>query len=172
MLIDSTLLMYSVFQSCRHGLHKSGERLDLLIETLEIVKQQSRLLIGVSGGWVRQHQVQKLAVALWARLQRKDALSPTNQKLFSLVDVGARELRVLWSTESIDAVRCLGYAFHIIPALLWKPEQFSPEEYMFCFQRVCMYWGELSLEMRHVFCEVVGSTLDEAATIANQRNIE
>lgn len=170
MHIDSTRLMYSVFQSCRHGLHYSGTQLELLLETLDIVKQQRVLFVNVDDNWVKQHELESLAVAPLARLTRNDALSSANQPLFMLIDVGAHDLQRLWSAEAVPVVRRLGYAFHILPALLWKPQAFKPDLYMFCFRMVGLHWAELSSELRQAFCALQGLTLDEAARLIEENH--
>jgi hypothetical protein len=124
MLKDSTNLMYDVFQSCRHALRQTTTALNLLIETLEMVKHQETLLIEVSDDWVTTNQLRKRTVTLNAEEKLAYRLSPANQKMFTMIDVGTRELQRLWASESTNAVRCLGYAFHNIPALLLKPDEF------------------------------------------------
>ena len=125
MLVDATILMYGVFQSCRHSLHRTAAALNLLAETFEIVKQQGTLLMEVPDNWVTERQLQEPKDSLQVEHKLDYAISPANQKLFSLIYIGTGELKRLWASESTYAVRCLGYAFHNIPALLLKPAEFN-----------------------------------------------
>jgi hypothetical protein len=163
MLIDSTIFMYGVFQDCRHG-RGMERRLDVLIEAFEIAKQQGRLVVEVPETWVNANELRYSVVV---NQEQDSALLPANQQLFSLIYIGTQELKRLCALEAKHALRCLGYAFRNIPALLRTPDQFSPKAYMGCFRIVSNHWDKLSFEMRQAFCDVLGLGLEEATTMAN-----
>jgi hypothetical protein len=169
MLIDATQVMYSTLQVCRHTVKYGATvlALDVLDVTIDCVKRQRKLIVHIPNDWKRREEIQKSAVPIWARLRRNNVLSDANQKLLALIEIGAGELRRLCMAESEQAVRRLGYAFHMIPALLWTPEEFRPEWYMHCLRLVGGYWDALSVEMQQAFCDVLNLTLDEATTLVN-----
>jgi hypothetical protein len=168
MLIDTTAIMYRTFLSCRHATLDTGSSLNLLAELIGLVKQQGTLAVELPDHWLDSPDKEKQALVenpSKVKLAENSALSTQNQILFSLIDIGVHELQRLWQAESKLAVRSLGYAFHILPQLLRKPEEFDPERFMFCFRIVCKHWGELSLELQKAFCEVMGLTLDQVTTL-------
>ena len=172
MLIDATQLMYRSLQLCRHIVTytMTAKALNTLDETLTHVKKQGTFIIKVPDEWASVDEVRKSIVPIWAKLRPNRTISPANRKLFTLIEVGAGDLRRLWAAESIDAVRSLGYAFHMLPALLWKPLEFKPDHYLFCFRMVGRHWADLSPELRQAFCAVQGLTLDEAAKLIEQND--
>jgi hypothetical protein len=167
MRVDTTLLMYGVFQSCRHALRHTSTALNLLSETLEFIKQQGTLVVEVPDKGVEENAIQSIVVVPSAEPDQADLLCPANQALFSLIYVGTSELQRLWAAGSKSAVRSLGYAFHMLPPLLRTPDQFSPRQYMCCFGDVRHHWNELSPEMRRTFCDVLGLDLAEVTALDN-----
>jgi hypothetical protein len=91
MLIDTTLLMYSAFQSCRHALRHTSTALNLLAETLEFVKQQGTLVAEAPDKWVEENAMQSIVVVPSAEPDQADLLSAANQALFSLIYVGTSD---------------------------------------------------------------------------------
>ncbi len=173
MLIDSTHLMYETFQSCRHALENAGALLNLLRETLEVVKQQKTYTVEIPDHWAEPlNEYTRRAILSTSGVEPTtvDSLSPENQQFFSLVYIGTHELIRLWASESKPAVRSIGYALHVIPDLLRKPQRFDRRGYWFCFRIVSTYWTELSLEMQHAFCKIMGLELKEARELINREN--
>jgi hypothetical protein len=165
--------MYGVFQQCRHGRTDCGELLTLLGSILVYVNRQQRFLVEVPDylvpdKWVKavRDDTERAISYMRNRNQEvRDDLSARNQVMFSLIEVGTRELHRLCAVQATIAVRSLGYAFHVIPDLLRTPEEFSPKSYRFCFRVISAHWEELSLEMREAFCEIVGLKLESADTL-------
>jgi len=165
--------MAGVFQQCRHGRTDCEELLTLLGSILVFVKLQQRFLVEVPAylvpdKWVKAVQDDtERAIAYMRSLKQevRDDLSVRNQVIFSLIEVGTRELHRLWAIQSTSAVRSLGYAFHVLPDLLRTPEEFSPNSYRFCFRVISAHWKDLSLEMRQAFCKIVGLRVKSADTL-------
>src|SRR5215510_16126061 len=120
MLIDSPSVMHGTFQRCRHAQPDCGELLALLNKILDVVNQQGKLLVEVPDRvlpdkWVKAvHDDTQRAIAFMQEMkpQDYDALSPKNQSLFSLIQIGTRELQRLWAIGAKPAVQALVYAFH------------------------------------------------------------
>src|SRR5258708_31128556 len=165
-LIDTTDIMYGTFQSCRHALHHTGTALNLLAETLEMVKQQGMFVVEDSDEWVNKNNLQRLVVSPGDNTKQDNSLSPASERLFSLLYIGAQELQRLWALEAKQAVRCLGYSFHFIPAILRTPEEFSPEGYMTCFRLIAYHWDQLSVEMRQAYCKILDLEFEVATKLA------
>ena len=173
MEIDSPSLMYGTFQRCSHARPDCDELLTLLSSILVVVNQQQRFLVEVPDHlvpdkWVKAVHDDTQRASLYVRSLKqevRDDLSARNQALFSLIEVGTRELQRLWAIQATFAVRSLGYAFHVLPNLLRTPEEFSPKSYRFCFRIISAHWNDLSLEMREAFCKVVGLKLESADTL-------
>ncbi len=84
MLIDSTHLMCETFQNCRHALENSGALLNLLRETLEVVKQQKAFTAEIPGHWAESANENTRRASLPAsgvEQASANSLSPENQKL-------------------------------------------------------------------------------------------
>lgn len=160
-LVDTTNLMYGVFQCCRAALRRTPEALNLIDEILKIIKQQETFIITVSDEWVKKIGTTSSIVDRSDRSMKDIALSPANQALFSLICVGATEFRRLWEAGASDAVRHLGYAFHNVPALLRTPDKFLPTDFLGNMGR---HWDEYSLEMKQAICDIKGISLQEAET--------
>lgn len=165
--------MHGTFQQCQHARPACGELLVLLSNILDVVKQQRRFLVEVPDAivpdkWIKAVRDDTERAILYTRGLKqavRDDLSPRNQALFSLIDVGTRELQRLWAVQATFAVRSLGYAFHVLPDLLRTPEEFSPKSYRFCFRVISPHWNELSLELPGAFCKIVGLQLKSADTL-------
>ena len=160
MRVDTTKLMYGVFQICRVVEVRSGTALVQLAETLEIVKQQRNIVIRVTKTWVQQNKLQQSVVPCWTRLKPDTKISPANQELCDLVCLGTGELQRLLASEAFEAVQMLGYAFHIVPRLLRTPSEFQPTWF---FRNMRPNWEEYSIEMRQAICKMMHISLEEAA---------
>jgi len=51
-LSDTTILMNGTFQTCRHALPESAMWLNLLLQVLENVKQQRKLIVEIPDNWL------------------------------------------------------------------------------------------------------------------------
>lgn len=188
MLINSTVLMYRVFLSARHTLPQTGMLLNLLNETLETVLRCENFEVHVPRRWliagddysraiisasrhelIRQRVAMLQAVFLRQRLKSRPerGISERNRRLFSLVYIGSRDMQRLWLAESKDAVRTLGYALHIIPALLRTPNQFDAKSYLYCFRIISPHWDKLSLDMQEILCDLMGFDLALVPVLIN-----
>lgn len=165
MRIDSTIQMYNTFQACRMVSVTAGSDLSLMVETLEKVKEKRKLLLDVPKSWVQQHQQQRIVVSRFFTRQGVHSLSEANQKLFALIEIGTRDLQMRWAAEDFGALRSLGYAFHILPRLLWTSEEFDPKAYEFNFRIACKRWTRFSHELQNAFCDVLGFNQETVAEL-------
>lgn len=173
MVIDSPSVMYGTFQRCRHFKPDCSELLELLNNILEAVSQQRRFLAEVPeqlvpDKWKKAlHDDTERAIRYIHErgLKDHDALLSKSVPVFSLLQIGTRELQRLWAIQATFAVRSLGYAFHVLPELLRTPEDFRLKSYRLCFRIISAHWDELSLEMREAICNIVGLKLQSADTL-------
>jgi hypothetical protein len=163
-MIDSTVVMYEAFQSCRHRGRDAQSDLRILAAVLDAVHRQNTLLVHVTfdipASWTGLGQ---------SRLPAADAdaphggvLTPAHTELLAVVDEGARELERLVKSGQSEAVRNLGYALHVLPAILWAPGDFSPSLYAFNFGVAAKTWDVLSDSMRDALSALVGHDLAQS----------
>ena len=164
MFIDSPVIMGGVFQRCRHARSDSGELLALLSDILTEVDKQGKLLIEVPDGLVPDKWVKAVgadtrrgieyinAMELW----EYDGLNPSNRPSLAIIQLLVKELQRLWSTEAIEAVKHLGYAFHNVARDFRPPRELGSEWAMMYFRIISSKWEELSTEMREDCCRIVG----------------
>lgn len=167
-LIDSTKLMYETFQSCRHALDNSEAMLDLLGTTLKAVEREGMFAVEMPADLVDSiDDHARQAIALPSSVDRESIgmLSGESQTLFSLICIAVPELKRLWPSNSILAVRSIGYALHSIPRMLETPEQFKPKDYLLCFRIVSAHWNELTPELQQMFCRAAGLAPEDAAQL-------
>jgi hypothetical protein len=169
MLIDSTILMYSTFQLCRHASpgipdlsDRLVKRLDTLAEALAAVKASGLLLVDMPDKWIDQAKAglgsmahTRLPVDVAQESASIFRLSAGNAGLFSLVDSGVPVLRAMAEAGDVPALRHLGYALHPIPSLFKNPGKFDSADYEFCFRIAATHWADLSDDFRLALCQAV-----------------
>lgn len=170
--VDSTVLMFEVFLRCRYAASDSGSLLDQLSPILEAVERERVFAVDVSPDHLNalpEWTVHLIQLPPGTDRLSIGVLSSRNQFLFSLIRTGSSEAKRLFSSGRRDALCAVGYALHVVPPLLVKPEQFHPKSYLGCFDRLGRHWGELSMEAQQIFCRA--ADLDSSAALATDQSL-
>jgi hypothetical protein len=171
--IDSTKLMYSTFQSCRHARPEAEVYLRVLADALSTVQQQQTFIIPLplSSKQLPQAFVRQIRAPLFSSLYRANTISSNVQRFLDFTVVGVTELQRLWVAQRIEPVRALGYAFHNIPQFMRLPATFDSEAYQHCFRIAGAYWSEVSSEMQQQFCTLLGLSDEQAHELLESKEM-
>ena len=169
--VDSMRLAYETFQLCRYPGAATDIFLDLLIRTLEQVRLKDELITEIPESWLQEvnsSATEESEINPTADSVRLSGLPPKGRQLLSLIELGAKESRRLWASDSIIAVRSLGYALHPIPGLVRFSERFDAEMFRFNFRIAAFCWTELSEEAKQVLCDTVRARREKVEQVYNQ----
>ena len=169
MLIDSTRLMETAFHYSRYACENTPFMLDRLTTILEIVQNTDYFIVEISDFDLDSStQEEDIFLSPYLLPPRVSELSETHQNLFSLIEIGTHELKDLWISDQIMAVRSLGYTLHNLPFLLRNNIEFILEDYKFSFRVAAAYWDNFSIEMQKVLCRTMDIDLSQAENLISR----
>jgi hypothetical protein len=164
MKMDSTVLMYCAFQSCREMSPDAPAYLGALVPVLEAVRREQTFIVALHDEVGAS--VSALEMYSWASTDvdwpHGHAVTPMHSRMLTLIDAGQRDLQRFATAGLSEAVLALGYALHPLPSLLRQPDEFEPGQYAFCLAVIAKHWHELSGETRAAFCRLIGAELADA----------
>ena len=167
--IDSMRLAYDTFQLCRYPGAATDVFLDLLIRTLDQVRLNDELITEIPESWLQEvNSSATEEINPTVDRVRLSGLPPKGRQLLSLIELGAEELRGLWASDSIIAVRSIGYALHPIPGLVRLSERFDAEMFRFNFRIAAFCWTELSEEVKQALCHIVRAKREKVEQVYNK----
>lgn len=169
MLIDSTRLMETAFHDSRYAFENTQFILDRLMTILDIVKKTDDFIVKISDPSLDSiAQEEDDFLSPYFLPPRISELSEPHQKLFHLIEMGTHELKHLWISDRIMAVRSLGYALHNLPFLLRSTLEFSLNDYKFSFRVAAAYWSDFSIDMRKALVQILDIDLSQAEDLISR----
>lgn len=169
MLIDSTRLMETAFHYSRYAFENTQFILDRLITILDIVKNTDDFIVETSDANLDSiAQEEDNFLSPYFLPPRVSELSEPHQKLFNLIDMGTHELKRLWISDRIMAVRSVGYTLHNLPFLIRNNIGFILEDYKFSFRVAAAYWNDFSIEMQKILCRPMELDLIKAENLISR----
>jgi len=172
MKVESSIVMFQAFQSCRHLLPEMAFHVRALVSVLDAVRKQDTFVVDVPesilGSLVELGPVRSALTDV--RFPAEAAGALVHSTVFAAIEVGALELERLIAAGSSKPVSSLGYALHVLPDLVRSPDELRPESFAFNFSIAARHWDELSAAMRNALGAAVGQ--ERAAAILKKLQTE
>lgn len=175
MLIDSMKLASQTFLFCRWAIpDMTNLHLELLIWMFDQLRRNDELEMELPDSWPQPVDFINFVKETYKVSQKVDrvrlsSLPQKGQQLLSLIELGAKELQRLWASDSVIAVRSIGYALHPIPGLVRSSEIFDAELFQFNFRIAAFCWTDLSQEIQQAFCDIVGAKRERVEKLLDQK---
>ena len=171
MHLDLSKLMYGTFQHCRLALPDTLDWLvvlDAALTTSEHISTNHIVLPNHFKAALPKVVIAQVGVPWIVTWWGSTPFPQEARPFIRLASFGIVDLQRLWADKHRNAVRALGYAFHNLPSFLHTPSAFDRAAYEHSFRIAGQFWTELSPQLQHQLCLIMGYSSDDAQRVLAQ----